>query len=195
MLTEERSLKPCIMKCSWPRLLERDVQNACNGEFGTPKQVVSFCASFDEHQNVTNEPFLKDAKPFLLPTPKESRAGKSSRGGQSRKDSGAPRSNDNPFVSDDSLPQGHGPFDLGAEASLPDLNVSGNRIPDHDMFVEDNKVADIQKTAIPKAVKPPTPDYRALVISISEDEGVSFIYCKDAVDLCDCLVHSMLGMI
>jgi len=195
MLTEERSLKPCIMKCSWPRLLERDVQNACNGEFGTPKQVVSFCAPFDEHQNVTNEPFLKDAKPFLLPTPKESRAGKSSRGGQSRKDSGAPRSNDNPFVSDDSLPQGHGPFDLGAEASLPDLDVSGNPIPDHDMSVEDNKVADIQKTAIPKAVKPPTPDYRALVISISEDEGVSFIYCKDAVDLCDCLVHSMLGMI
>ncbi len=127
---------------------------------------------------------------------KGSAARKPSPRGQPGGDSGAPHSNDNPFVSDDSLPQGHRPFDLGAEASLPDLNASGNAIPDQDMSVEDNKVADTQKNAIPNAVKPASaPDYRALVISILEDKGVSFIYCKDAVDLCDCLVHSMLGMI
>ncbi len=238
MLTEEqaRSLKPYIMKCSWPRLekvkLEGDLLKACHGEFGTPKQVASFCAPFDEHQDVTNELFMKDAKPVVFKKPKvspaetsspvgqsgkksgarrsnenpfddsskpkESAARKSSSRGQSGKDSGAPRSNDNPFVSD-ALPQGHSPFDSGAGASLSDPNVSGNPIPDQGMSieVEDNKITDTKKKdAIPKVVKPPSaPDYRALVISILEDEGVSFVYCKDAVDLCDCLVHSMLGTI
>ncbi len=194
------------MKASWPRLdkadLERNFHKDCLRDFGTPEEVTSFRAPVGEHHHMTNELFLNGGKPVFLPKPlpkpKEAPAKKSSSGGKSSKDSGAqgahdgPRSN-NPFAADDSLPKG------GVEASLPDVNVSGNSIPDQDMPAEDNMITETKKDAIPEAPKTqtrsPTPDYRALVFSMLEDEGVSFEYCKDAEDLCECLVHSMLGTI
>jgi len=37
------------------------------------------------------------------------------------------------------------------------------------------------------------PDFRSLWITIFEDEGVSLDHCTSAWDLCECLVHGMLG--
>lgn len=45
-----------------------------------------------------------------------------------------------------------------------------------------------KSTPIPKAVEP-----RMLWITVLTDEGRSLDECSDALDLCECLLHSMIG--
>ncbi len=132
-------------------------------------------------------------------------------------------SDDNPFHSDESLLQrqshpilgvqtpsvtphffsdripleGRSDRDLGTQTPFATPNVGGDSVPDQDISVKDTdtKKDKSVKNVPPKEAKPPEPDRRALVISVLEDEGMSFEFCKDAEDLCDCLVHSMLGTV